>query len=62
MTSQYTVYAKCSVGLRPYLQSMFRGSRRQCQNFIRGRVRAGLPTHFLFISSCSIERATQLYL
>lgn len=55
------VYAKCAAHSL-YLQIEFSGTRGQCERFIRGRARAGRPTHFLFVSTLDIVKATRRYL
>jgi len=55
------VYSKCFAH-EVYLQIECAGTRYACERFIRLRVRAGRPTHFLFISKLDIVRATRRYL
>lgn len=57
------VYARCTGrGPEQYLQAEFRGTRSQCETYLRAKARWGLPTQAYFISCLNIDRASRRYL
>lgn len=61
MTSVSHVYAKCTAGRRHYLQTLFSGTRAECNAFVKRRDTQGLPTHFLEVSSLERTPATKKF-
>lgn len=55
------VYAKCTAGRRHYLQTLFSGTRAECNDFVNQRVAQGLPTHFLVVSALERTPATKKF-
>ena len=55
------VYAKCTAGRRHYLQTLFSGTRAECNAFVKRRDMQGLPTHFLVVSSLERTPATKKF-
>ena len=61
MTTISRVYAKCTAGRRHYLQTLFSGTRAECNAFVNQRAANGQPTHFLTVSSLERTAATQKF-
>lgn len=61
MTPVYNVYAKSTAGRRHYLQTLFSGTRAECNDFVKQRATNGQPTHFLEVSSLERTVATKKF-
>lgn len=58
---QTHVYASCSAGRRRYLQTMFSGTRKECNAFVEARAKNGQGTHYLSVSSLDRRAATRKF-
>lgn len=56
------VYSKCAGRKEIYLEQNFEGSRYECEKYINTLHKNNRPTHFYFISSLEIEKASKRYL
>lgn len=61
MTKQTHVYAKSTAGRRHYLETLFSGTRAECNAFVKKRNENGQPTHFIEVSSLDRRAATRKF-
>lgn len=55
------VYARCNSGRRRYLEVLFTGTRKECNEHVAQRARNGQPTQFIEVSSLGMLEATRKF-
>lgn len=61
MPTECHVYAKCTAGRRHYLETLFSGTRKECNQHVKDRAARGAPTHFIEVSSLDRRAATRKF-